>query len=193
MKIDFDIDIDLGYREKLLAKIKHIPAAMLNVDPIRKHASGVYPVNIPYDPLNNMASIDYQEAEERGYIKLDLLNVHVYEKVKNEKHLTKLMMEPDWAMLEDYSVVKNLIHLSNHFKAMREMPEPINSIPRLAMFLAVIRPAKKHLIGKTWKEVNETVWDRDVDGYAFKKSHSLAYAMLVVVHLNLIKEEREKK
>jgi hypothetical protein len=66
------------------------------------------------------------------------------------------------------------------------MPEAINSIPRLAMFLAVIRPAKKHLIGKTWKEVSETIWDKGSDGYSFKKSHAIAYAQLVVVHMNLL-------
>jgi hypothetical protein len=69
------------------------------------------------------------------------------------------------------------------------MPEPVNSITRLAMFLAVIRPAKRHLIGKTYKEVNQTVWDKDHTGYAFKKSHAIAYAQLVVVHMNLLREQ----
>jgi DNA polymerase III alpha subunit len=68
------------------------------------------------------------------------------------------------------------------------LPEPINSIPRLAMFLALIRPGKKHLIGKTWKEIAETIWDKTEDSYSFKKSHSLAYAHLVVVHMNLLNE-----
>ena len=54
------------------------------------------------------------------------------------------------------------------------------------MFLAVIRPSKKHLIGKPWREVAKTVWDDDKTGYHFKKSHSVAYAQLVVVHMNLL-------
>jgi hypothetical protein len=66
------------------------------------------------------------------------------------------------------------------------MPEPINTIPRLAMFLAVIRPGKKHLIGKTWAEVAKTIWDREEGTYTFKKSHAVAYAHLVVVHMNII-------
>jgi hypothetical protein len=71
-----------------------------------------------------------------------------------------------------------------------KMPEPVNSIPRMAMFLAVIRPAKRHLIGKTWKEVGETVWDKPADDeYYFKKSHAVAYAHLVAVHMNLICEQ----
>ena len=137
-----------------------------------------------------MAAISYEEAEERGYFKLDILNVHVYEKVKSEAHLISLMHEPDWTMLTKREIVEQLIHLNGQFDNIRKMPEPIDSIPRLAMFLAVIRPAKRHLIGKTWQEVNKTVWDKGSDGYSFKKSHSLGYAWLVAVHMNLIKEEQ---
>jgi hypothetical protein len=136
-----------------------------------------------------MASIDYTEAEERGYFKLDLLNVHVYENVKDELHLVTLMQDPDWTMLKNRNTVEQLIHLNNSFNIMQRMPEPIDSIPRLAMFLAVMRPAKKHLQGLTWKEVAKTVWDKDSDGYSFKKSHAIAYAQLVVVHMNLLKEQ----
>lgn len=189
MRIDSDVDIDLGNRDQLLTLIKHTPASMRNVTPIRKHATGVHITEIPYDPEYDMAALDYKEAEERGYFKLDLLNVHVYEHVKDEMHLVKLMQEPDWSMLQSRSTVEQLIHLNNSFNIMQRMPEPIDSIPRLAMFLAVMRPAKKHLQGLTWKEVANTVWDKDNDGYSFKKSHSLAYAQLIVVHMNLLKEQ----
>lgn len=189
MRIDSDIDIDFGDREQLLRLIKHTPAAMRNVKPIRKHATGVYITDIPYDPVNDMASIDYAVAEKRGYFKLDLLNVHVYSKVRDEQHLLSLMNRtPDWSMLRDYDKMKSLIHLSNHYHSIKSMPEPIDSIARLAMFLAVIRPGKKHLIGKTWKEVNQSVWDKNEDGYTFKKAHAIAYAHLVVVHMNLLAE-----
>ena len=70
------------------------------------------------------------------------------------------------------------------------MPEPVDSIPRMAMLLSVIRPAKRHLIGLPWREVGETVWDRPPDdSYYFKKSHAVAYAHLVAVHMNLICEQ----
>lgn len=187
MRIDSDIDIDVGDRDKLLAVIKHIPAAMRNVDPIRKHPSGVYITDIPYDPVHDMSSLDYSEAESRGYFKLDILNVHVYENVRDEEHLVQLMHEPDWSMLNNKNIVGQLIHLNNQYDTIRRMAEPINSIPRLAMFLAAIRPAKRHLLTKTWKEINETVWEKDHTGYSFKKSHAIAYAQLVVVHMNLLK------
>ena len=188
MRIDSDIDIDFGDREKILQHIKHIPAAMRNVSPIRKHATGIYVTDNPYDPVNDMASIDYVQAEKRGYFKLDFLNVHIYEQVRDEKHLEKLMQLPNWDRLKEKPFVEKLIHLNNQYYSLQSMPDPVNSIPRLAMFLAVIRPGKKHLIGKTWIEVAKTVWDKGTDGYTFKKAHAIAYAHLVVVHMNLLEE-----
>lgn len=188
MKFQSDVDIDFGDREQVLQHLKHIPAAMRKVQPMRKHATGVHITDVPYDALNNMANLDYTEAEERGYFKLDLLNVHVYNHVKDEMHLIELMREPDWKMLNDKSTVERLVHLSNHYYSLQRMLEPVNSIPRLAMFLAVIRPAKKYLIGKPWVEVAKSVWEKESNDYHFKKSHSVAYANLVVVHMNLLSE-----
>lgn len=186
MKFNSDIDIDFGNRDNILQHIEHIPAAMRNVTPIRKHATGVYVTDIPRDALLDMANIDYTQAEQRGYVKLDFLNVHVYEKVRDEEHLIELMKEPDWTKLNDRVFVEKLIHLANHYYSMQRLPEPINSIPRLAMFLAMIRPGKKHLIGLPWSEVAKSVWEKDSEGYIFKKSHSVSYAHLVVVHMNLL-------
>lgn len=188
MKFKSDIDIDFGDREKILSLIEHIPAAMRKVSPMRKHATGIYVTEIPYDPVNDMAAIDYAEAETRGYLKLDFLNVHVYNQVRDEQHLIELMREPNWDNLKNKDFVEKLIHLGNQYSTLRNMPEPVNSIPRLAMFLAIIRPGKKHLIGKSWQDVAKTVWAKDQTGYTFKKSHAVAYAHLVVVHMNLLEE-----
>jgi hypothetical protein len=188
MKFQSDIDIDFGDRNQILQHLKHIPAAMRKVSPMRKHATGVHITDIPYDSLNDMSNIDYAEAEHRGYFKLDLLNVHVYNHVRDESHLQELMKDPNWDMLNDKKTVEMLIHLSNHYHSLQKMIEPVNSIPRLAMFLAVIRPAKKHLIGLPWSEVAKTVWEKESEDYHFKKSHSLAYAHLVVVHMNLLSQ-----
>lgn len=191
MKINSDIDIDFADRSKILDHIKHIPASMRKVNPIRKHATGVYVTDVPYDPLNDIASIDYADAEKRGYFKLDFLNVHVYEKVRDEEHLVALMREPDWSKLNDVKFVEQLIHLNNQFYNLKKMPEPVNSIPRLAMFLAIVRPGKNHLIGKRWSEIAKTVWDKGTDGYSFKQAHGVAYAHLVVVHMNLLAETKK--
>lgn len=187
MKFNSDIDIDLGDRDKLLSLISHTKASIRKTE-IKKHNTGIYVTDIPYDPINDISALDYELAEERGYIKLDLLNVHVYNQIFDEKHLIELMREPNWNLLNNQQFVEQLIHLGNHYHSLQKMPEPVNSIPRLAMFLAIIRPGKKHLIGRTWKEVAETVWEKDSTGYVFKKSHSIAYAQLVVVHMNLLEK-----
>lgn len=188
MKFNSDIDIDFGDRSKLLEHIKYVPAAMRNVKPIRKHATGIHVTEIPYDPEHDMANLDYTVAENRGYLKLDLLNVHVYSQVRDEMHLIELMKDPNWDNLKNKSFVEKLIHLANHYHAIRLLPEPINSIPRLAMFLAVIRPAKKHLQGKPWSEIAKSIWNKEADGYQFKRAHAISYAQLVVVHMNLLEE-----
>ena len=188
IKFNSDIDIDLGDRDKLLSLIDHTPAS-IRKNEVKKHNTGIYVTDIPYDPVNNMSSIDYELAEERGYMKLDILNVHVYNQVRDEQHLIELMREPNWSLLNDQKFVEQLIHLGNHYNSLRKMPEPVNSIPRLAMFLAVIRPAKKYLIGLPWHEVSKTIWEKEEGTYSFKKSHAVAYAHLVVVHMNLLQNE----
>ncbi len=189
MNFNSDIDIDFSDRSQVLKHIEHIPSAMRNVKPIRKHATGIHVTKIPFDPINKMSSIDYSEAEKRGYIKLDFLNVHVYSNVRSEQHLINLMRDPNWEKLKKRDFVEKLIHLNNQFDNIQKMPEPIDSIPKLAMFLAVIRPGKKHLLGKTWNEVSKTIWEKEENGYSFKKSHSYSYAHLVVVNMNLLEEE----
>lgn len=186
MKFTSDIDIDFANREHILNHIEYTPAARLHEHPPKKHTTGVYVTDIPYSPITDMAAIDYVDAEQRGYIKLDFLNVHVYAHVKSESHLVEMMEDPDWSLLQDRGFFEQLIHIGAHYDTMLRMPEPIDSIPRLAMFLAIIRPAKRHLIGKSWAEVAKTIWDSSGDGYHFKKSHSISYSHLVVVHMNLI-------
>ena len=184
-----DIDIDFADREQALAVLDVTASSIIRDGKLVKHNTGVHPTEIPVDPFTGYASLDYNTAEDRGYIKLDFLNVNLYKQIKSEQHLVELMREPDWAKLYDPDICKQLIHVNNHYDTLLKMPEPIDTIPRLAMFLAVIRPAKRHLIGRTWKEVNATIWDKVEGEYAFKKSHAVAYAQLVAVNLNLLCEQ----
>ena len=188
MKFQSDIDIDLGDRTQALAHIQHVPASILRDQKLIKHNSGIYVTDIPVDPFTGQASIDYQAAEDRGYVKLDLLNVSLYTQIKSEAHLTELMnQEPAWDRLYDPEFFARLIHVGSHYDLLLKCPEAVNTIPRMAMFLALIRPGKRHLIGKTWREVAATVWEKtEDDAYFFKKSHSISYAHLVVVHMNLL-------
>ena len=188
MKFQSDIDIDFGDRTRALELLKTTPASILRDGKLIRHNTGVYATDIPVDPFTGIASIDHESAETRGYMKLDFLNVSLYTQIKSEEHLQELIaQEPEWDRLYDPEFCSKLIHIGNHYETLIKMPEAVNSIPRMAMLLAVIRPAKCHLIGETWANVAKTVWDRPQDdGYFFKKSHSLAYAHLVVVNMNLL-------
>jgi len=188
MKFKSDIDIDFADRTKALALLKHNPASINRDGNWVPHNTGVYVTDVPIDPFTGRASIDHKVAEDRGYMKLDFLNVSLYTQIKSEQHLQELIaQEPEWDRLYDPEFCSRLIHIGNHYETLIKMPEAVNSIPRMAMLLAVIRPAKRHLIGETWANVAKTVWEKPQDdGYFFKRSHSVAYAHLVVVNMNLL-------
>ena len=86
-----DIDIDFADREQALAVVKHVTASIKDKSNFKKHNTGIYCTSIPYNPFTNQSTIDYKEAEDRGYFKIDLLNVSIYKDVKNEEHLVQLM------------------------------------------------------------------------------------------------------
>jgi hypothetical protein len=188
MKIDFDVDIDMANREDFLRLVNHTPASIKNNDgTYSKHNTGVYFQTMPTFPLEGYSSIDYDTAEEEGWFKVDILNNGIYKDVKDEAHLTQLMsIEPLWDLLEHEEFVSQLFHVSNYAKILAHYKP--TSIEQLAMILAIIRPGKKQLVGKTWDEIAETVWDKPAEGYYFKHSHAVAYAVAIVVQMNLISE-----
>lgn len=185
-----DIDIDFADRSRVLNIIKHVPASIKNNDgSFKKHNTGVYCHNIPINPLTGIASIDYKEAEDRGYFKIDFLNVNIYNDIKSEEQLKKLLeTEPIWELLEQDEFTNLLFHVSGHGKILRLM-KPKN-VEQLAAVLAMIRPAKKHLIGKSWDEVMTDIWTKPTtDEYYFKRSHAISYATAIKVQMNLICEQ----
>jgi hypothetical protein len=184
-----DIDIDLADREQVLKLIQAIPARQMHQGQVRRHNSGVYITDIPYDPINKCAAIDYEVAEDRGYFKIDLLNMSVYQLIKNPEHYQVMLnQEPPWERLwTDPDWAKKLVHVGNYTDLLAEMKP--DSIPRMAAFIAIIRPGKAHLQNKPWKEVFDTVWDGDDSkGFVFKHSHSISYAALVALHMNLLNQ-----
>lgn len=191
MKFKSDIDIDFGNRDEAIKILECTPASILRDSKLTKHNTGIYVTDIPKDPITGWASIDFNAAEELGYAKLDFLNVTLYSQIKSEEHLIELMSkQPDWTKLYDQSFCSKLIHIGNHYDTLLKMHDVVDSIPRMAMFLSIIRPAKRHLIGKPWAEIAKTVWEKPTDdSYYFKKSHSIAYSHLVVVHMNLLAEQ----
>jgi DNA polymerase III alpha subunit len=183
-----DIDIDFADRSKALEHFKHATAAIEDNGTFKKHNTGVYCTSIPYNPLTGISTIDYKTAEDRGYFKIDFLNVSVYEKVKDRQHLKTLMeTEPLWDLLLQDDFTDLLFHVNGHGNLLRQM-KPC-SIEELAMCLALIRPAKRHLVGRTWTEIGLEIWEKPTNGeYYFKKAHAVAYAHVIVVQMNLICE-----
>lgn len=183
-----DIDMDFLDRTAALNVIQHIPAAIKDKDSFKKHNTGVYCHTIPYNPLTGAASIEYKEAESRGYFKLDFLNVSAYKGVRDEDHLNQLLnTEPLWELLEQDEFSNMLFHVNGHGSILRQMKP--RSIAELAAVLAMIRPAKRYLIGKEWDIVNAEVWIKpSSDEYFFKKAHAISYAAVIVVQMNLICE-----
>jgi hypothetical protein len=187
-----DIDIDFADRESILKLIDSTPARQLHQGQVRKHNSGVYVTDIPYDPVHECASIDYELAEQRGYFKIDFLNMTVYNLVKSPEHYAQMQdQEPPWSRLwTDPDWAKQLAHIGNYTNLLQTMRP--DSIPRMAAFISVIRPGKAHLQNRPWAEVFESVWDGDDSrGYTFKKAHAISYAALVALHMNLLNQPVE--
>lgn len=187
-----DVDIDFADRNKALQLLDHIPASIVRGGKIDKHNTGVYFHAVPVDPITGYASMHYEQAEDLGWYKIDLLNVGVYEKIKDEIHLISLMEKDlDWSLLQYNEFTSRLIHIGNHAELVSILKP--TSIMDVAMVLALIRPGKRHLVDKCkshgFDSISNEIWIESVDGYTFKKAHAVGYAMLVKVHANLIVEE----
>jgi DNA polymerase III alpha subunit len=183
-----DIDIDFSDRTKALELFNHTTASRIDNGQVKPHNTGIYVTSIPKDERNNLSTIEYKTAEERGYFKIDFLNVGVYEGVRSEEHLKQLMeTEPLWDLLLQDEFVNLLFHLNGHGQVLRKTCP--TSVEQLSAVLAMIRPAKRHLIGQDWTTIMKEVWTKPTtDEYFFKKAHAVAYAMAIVVQMNLICE-----
>lgn len=187
-----DIDIDLADRDQLLQLIQATPARQNNNNLARRHNSGVYITDIPTDPVHGCAAIDYETAEQLGYFKIDLLNMSVYQLIRDQAHYDQMLAQtPPWDRLWIDSIwAARLVHVGNYTELLKIMRP--DSIPRMAAFISVIRPGKAHLQNKPWDQVFASVWDGDDSrGFVFKKSHAISYAALVTLHMNLLSQSGE--
>jgi hypothetical protein len=184
-----DIDIDFVDRDHALKLFKHVPASRIDNDRLVRHNTGVYLHSVPTSAAEAVCSVPYDHTTAEQYFKIDFLNVGIYKGVRDETHLIQLMgTEPLWDLLEQDDFVNLLFHVNGHGSILREM-KPTN-VEQLAAILAMIRPAKRYLIGKDWSTILREVWQKpENDEYFFKKSHATAYAVAVVVQMNLICEQ----
>jgi len=184
-----DIDIDFVDRDAALKLFKHIPASRIDNNRLIKHNTGVYLHSVPMSAVEAVCGVPYDNPTAEDYFKIDFLNVGIYKGIRDEAHLIQLMeTEPLWDLLQDEDFIQNLFHVNGHGSILRQSkPE---SIEQLAAVLAMIRPAKRYLIGKDWTTVMTEVWKKpENDEYFFKQSHATAYAAAIVVQMNLICEQ----
>tara|TARA_B100000745_G_scaffold299291_1_gene249793 strand:+ start:819 stop:1424 length:606 start_codon:yes stop_codon:yes gene_type:complete len=182
-----DIDLDVKDRNEALSDLTYVKASMFQNKELRRHPTGIFFQRIPTDPKTGLAAFpsgakagDLSEA--MGYYKIDLIPNTAYVDVRDPDHLNQLIeMETDWSLLKNEEVVQSLQHINGHFDII-DAYGPDN-IEDLACLIALIRPGKMHLIGEPWEIVRENVWKKDGDQYTFKKSHAVAFALMITVQL----------
>lgn len=192
-KQDFDVDIDIT------SVVDHedygVPAMRYDEtkQEIQQHPSGIYlDPDIPIDPETGLCALSYKDAPEYDFFKIDLLNNNAYsiftQAGKNKKDLLDTYhQDVDWSKFTKDHYLSRLPHVSKHKELIRKV-QP-QSIHDLADILALIRPGKKHLIESYCngdrEKVRAKLYLRPSDNSMyFKKSHSYAYAAMVICVFN---------
>lgn len=189
--MDIDIDLQSSF-DPLILFPEGVRASMVNKKgELVKHPCGVYLQNIAVDPITKFAAIPYEEAEALGYFKIDFLKLTLLDDCNSKQQIRELIsQEPDWHLLQDQNVVEQLFQIHNQFKIL-QIIKP-SSVQELADTIALIRPGKKHLLEDYIKDRQSTrsiLYAKTGDGYFFKKSHAISYALTIVLQLHLIKNQ----
>lgn len=182
-----DIDIDISPNTKIGEIFNWTRASLVKNETLQPHPCGYYPQNIAVDAYTNLAAIPYAEAENAGYFKLDFLHLHFYQNFSSRHEIDRLLqLPPDWGLLQLPSVQEKLFQLAKHGDLLVEVAP--RDVDELADVMALIRPGKKVLLGLYKKDKINTrklLYAPDENGFAFKRAHSYAYAMVVVLQLHL--------
>lgn len=187
--MDIDIDFPTNFDPQRLFK-NAVAASMVKNDELVKHPCGQYFQNIPTDKETGLAAIPYEEAEALGYFKIDFLHLSILDHFSSKTEIRELMKKsPDWAMLLDPTVVEKLFQIHRHYDLLARVKP--RTVEELADCIALIRPGKKHLLASYLKNKQATrpdLYRKSEDGYYFKRSHALSYALTIVLQLHLIKQ-----
>lgn len=183
-----DIDIDVADNELVRSILGATRASIVEKQELKPHLVGVYLQKIPVDALTGLSAIPYKEAEELGYMKIDILNLSFYEYFTSKQEIKQLLkIEPDWNMLQDDVVIDKLFHLAKHGNVLKKLKPAC--VEDVADVLALIRPNKTYLIDKyllnkaaVRKELYVKTASSDL-----RKSHAIPYALVIKLQLHLIK------
>ena len=185
MDIDIDIKPDTDVQKLFPTAIR---SSMIEKDKIKPHNVGWHFQKVPVDKVTGLCAIPYDFSEDFNYFKIDMLHLKLLEYFENKDQMRKLLrIQPDWKLLKREDVVSKLFHLSKHHETVSEIAP--TSIEELADVLALIRPNKRSLIPKYKKDKKATRVELYMkkDPSDLRKSHVIPYAMLIVLHLHLIK------
>lgn len=189
--MDVDIDTAPDFKPERYFP-RWLRAAVVKDGKVTPHPVGVYPQAMARDPFTELAAIPYEEAEDLGYLKVDFLHLNVYSNFKSRQEIEELLkQEPDWTLLQVPSTWDKLFQLAKHGDLLQKVKP--RCVEELADCMALIRPGKKGLLGLYLKEreaCRRGLYAQDESGYSFKRSHSLAYALVVVLQLHLIQQGR---
>lgn len=182
-----DIDIDIKPVGNLTDKLFGTRASLVEQGELKQHLVGWYFQNIPVDHMTGLSAIPYDKAEQLDFKKIDILNLNLLKVFESRDELKAILrITPNWGMLADESIVSRLFHIKNHYDiVVRCKPK---SIEDLADILALIRPSKKDLLDKYLKDktaVRSLLYVKHLDS-DLRKSHAIAYAMNIVIQMNLI-------
>lgn len=186
MNADIDIDTPSSFDPtKIFGWLR---ASMVKDGFLVPHPCGLHPQSIPKDPISGLAAIPYKEAQDHGYFKIDFLHLGVYDSFSSREEIDALLeLEPDWSLLTNEAAQQKLFQLSKHGDILNTV-QPKN-IEELADVLALIRPGKRQLLKLYMAQRESTrriLYARDEQGYSFKKSHAIAYALVIKLQLLLI-------
>lgn len=153
-----------------------------------KHPCGIYPQGIPKDPASKLSAVPHRDAEALGFMKVDFLHNSVYNKIESRDQLDELIdKDPPWDLLKSRKIVSQLFQISKHYELTNRLKP--KSIVQLADLIALIRPGKSYLTElylSNPEKIRPLLYEKEDDGFIFKKSHAHSYALVIVLQLHLI-------
>lgn len=184
MDIDIDLKTDFDPKEFFDVTL----ASMVENGELKKHNAGVYFQHVPKDTVTGLSAIPYKDAEDEGFIKIDMLHLSILNMFDSKYEIKELLKrEPDWDLLKKRTVVEKLFQLGKHYEVVYKIAP--RSISELSDALAIIRPSKRRLLDKYLKDkdsvIKELYTKREPSD--MRKSHTIPYSMIIVLQLHLIK------
>lgn len=185
--MDIDIDFPTDFDPSTLFK-QAVPAMIVKNDQPSKHPCGYYFQNIAVDQYSNLAAIPHREAEQLGYFKIDFLHLSILDSFQSKQQIRQLLSKPPkWSLLLQPIHVVKLFQIHKHYELIAQVKP--TSVQQLADCIALIRPGKRELLQQyliSPENTRSLLYSKSANGYYFKRSHAISYALTIVLQLHLI-------